>query len=219
MRSYAEEFRQGTFETLTTAPVTDWQVVLSKFFGALSSIACSGRLPSFTLVSLSGSPKPMQRMPTAHTWAFYLLLLLMGMFFTSYGCLASSLVKDQINAAVICACGVFIWFFLPFLPEIMRITKPETLEFFRYFSAAEHMREFAKGVIDSRQVVWYLSCHGFDAVSQFHRLPTPQVEGLILTVLIQPILFMAEETLTEPAKPGSKNASAKERHGVGGSAW
>ena len=51
----------------------------------------------------------------------------------------------------------YIWFFLPFLPEIMRVTDPNTLEVFKYFSAAEHMREFAKGVIDSRQVVWYLT--------------------------------------------------------------
>jgi ABC-2 type transport system permease protein len=157
MRSYAEEFRQGTFETLTTAPVTDWQVVLSKFFGALS-FYCLLWAPTFIHFGIF---KWIAKADAANAngayMGVYLLLLLMGMFFTSYGCLASSLVKDQINAAVICACGVFIWFFLPFLPEIMRVTKPETLEFFRYFSAAEHMREFAKGVIDSRQVVWYLS--------------------------------------------------------------
>jgi ABC-2 type transport system permease protein len=81
----------------------------------------------------------------------------MGMLFTSLGCLASSLVKDQVSAAVICVSTTFVYFFLPFLPDVMRITDPDKVEIFKYFSAAEHMREFSKGMIDSRQIVWYVS--------------------------------------------------------------
>jgi ABC-type transport system involved in multi-copper enzyme maturation permease subunit len=189
--------------------VTDWQVVLSKFFGALS-FYCLLWAPTFIHFGIF---KWIAKADAANAngayMGVYLLLLLMGMFFTAYGCLASSLVKDQINAAVICACGVFIWFFLPFLPEIMRITKPETLEFFRYFSAAEHMREFAEG------------CHRFapgglvsqrddsDAVPQLHRFPAPQVESLVATAHLNEYLFMAEETLTEAPKPAAKSPPPK----------
>jgi ABC-2 type transport system permease protein len=158
MRTYSEEYRQGTFETLTTAPVTDWQVVLSKFLGALG-FYCVLWAPTFIHFAIFQAVAGQEQAAVA-SGAYigaYLLLLLMGMFFIALGCLASSLVKDQVNAAVICMCAILIWFFLPFVPEIMRVTRPDVLEFFKYFSAAEHMRDFAKGLIDSRQIVWYLS--------------------------------------------------------------
>jgi ABC-2 type transport system permease protein len=157
MRAFSEEYRQGTIETLTTAPVTDWQVVLSKYLGALL-FYCMLWAPTFIYFAIFKAIAEQDAATASGAyWGTYLLLLLMGMFFTALGCFTSSLVKEQINAAIISACTIFVWFFLPFLPEIMRITRPDVLEFFKYFSAAEHMREFSKGMIDSRQLVWYLS--------------------------------------------------------------
>ncbi len=168
MRVFSEEYRQGTIETLTTAPVTDWQVVLSKYLGALLFYIV---LWAPTFIHFAIFQWITEKTAANAVGAYggtYLLLLLMGMFFTALGCFASSLVREQINAAIISACIIFVWFFLPFLPEIMRITRPDVLEFFRYFSAAEHMREFGKGMIDSRQIVWYLSATGLLLVLTFH---------------------------------------------------
>lgn len=168
MRSFSEEYRMGTIETLTTAPVNDWHVVLAKFFGALVFYILLWA-PTFIHFAIFQVITEKQAANAIGAYAgTYLLLLLMGMFFTALGCFASSLVKEQINAAIISACATFVWFFLPFAPQLIRTTRPDVLEFFRYFSAADHMQDFSKGMIDSRQIVWYLSGTALLLVLTFH---------------------------------------------------
>lgn len=157
MRIYSEEFRMGTFETLTTAPVSDLQVVLAKFFGALffycvlwaPSLICFASfqyLTGHTAANAAGA-----------YWGSYLMLFMLGMFYISIGCLASALTKDQINAATISFTTITLMLFLPFLPEIMNVTAPALKEIFGYFSAVQHMQDYSKGIIDSRPIVWYFS--------------------------------------------------------------
>jgi ABC-2 type transport system permease protein len=157
MRIYSEEFRMGTFETLTTAPVSDWQVVLAKFLGAvvfycmlwLPSLLCFASFQYFTGHTAANA--------AGAYWGSYALLLMMGMFYISIGCLASALTKDQINAATISFTTITLLLFLPFLPDIMNITAPALKDIFTYFSAVQHMQDYSKGVIDSRPIVWYLT--------------------------------------------------------------
>ena len=95
MRIYSEEFRMGTFETLTTAPVKDWQVVLSKFTGVLIfyCILWAPTLGSFAVFQyVTGK---MAANAAGAFWGTYLLLFLMGGFYISIGCLASALTKDE----------------------------------------------------------------------------------------------------------------------------
>jgi ABC-2 type transport system permease protein len=167
MRVFSEEYRQGTIETLTTAPVTDWQVVLSKYFGALIFYIVLWVPTVIHFAIFQWITEHSAANAVGAYGGTYLLLLLMGMFFTALGCFASSLVREQINAAIISACCIFVWFFVPFLPEIMRTTRSDVQEFFRYFSAAEHMREFSKGIIDSRQIAFYLSATGLLLILTF----------------------------------------------------
>ena len=157
MRIYSEEFRMGTFETLTTAPVYDWQVVLAKFFGVLIFYVILW-IPSFCsfviFQSITG------RTAANAMGAFggsYLLLLLMGAFYISIGNFASALTKDQINAATISFTTITLLLFLGFLPDIMNITAPAIKDMFSYVSTIQHMQDFSKGIIDSRPIVWYLS--------------------------------------------------------------
>lgn len=157
MRVYSEEFRMGTFETLTTAPVRDWQVVLAKFFGVLIFyiILWAPSLLCFAIFErVSG------REAAGATGAYlgsYLLLLLMGAFYISIGNLASALTKDQINAATISFTTITVLLFVAFLPDVMGITAPAIKELFSYISSIQHMQDFSKGLIDTRPVVWYLS--------------------------------------------------------------
>ena len=157
MRTYSEEFRMGTFEPLTTAPVGDWQVVLAKFFGALVFYIILWA-PSF---SYFGAFQLITKHAAANAsgayLGSYLLLLLMGMFYISIGCVASALTKDQINAAVISFSAITLCFFAGLLSFITNVTDPTTKDVNTYISAVEHMADFSKGVIDSRPIVWYLS--------------------------------------------------------------
>jgi ABC-2 type transport system permease protein len=157
MRIYSEEFRMGTFETLTTAPVKDWQVVAAKFFGVLIfyTILWTPTLCSFAVFQyITG--RTAANAAGAY-WGTYLLLLLMGGFYISIGCLASALTKDQINAATISFTTITLMLFLGFLPDIMNITAPAIRDLFSYISAVQHMQDFSKGLIDSRPIIWYLS--------------------------------------------------------------
>lgn len=161
MRSYSEEYRMGTFETLTTAPVTDWQVVMAKFFGVLL-FYCILWMP--TLCSFAAFEYITGRAAANAAgayWGSYLLLLMMGGFYISIGCLASALTKDQINAATISFSTITILLFLGFLPDVLNITAPAIKDIFSYISAVQHMQDFSKGLIDSRPIVWYLTMTAF----------------------------------------------------------
>lgn len=157
MRTYSEEFRMGTLETLTTAPVRDWQIVMAKFLGvlffycilwapSLLSFVCFKTITGHDAAAAAGA-----------YWGTYLLLFLMGMFYISIGCLASALTKDQINAATISFTTITLLLFLGFLTDIVGVTDPTLKDMNSYISAVEHMRDFSKGIIDSRPIVWYLS--------------------------------------------------------------
>jgi ABC-2 type transport system permease protein len=158
----------GTFEMVTTAPVTDWQVVLSKFFGALF-FYCVLWLPSVSyFVIFSKITGKEAAMAVGAYWGSYLFLFLIGMFYTSIGCLASSLTKEQINAAVMTFVVIFGVFVAGLISFIMNINDTAVRNLVSYFSAVEHMGDFSRGVIDSRPIVWYISMTVLVLVLNFH---------------------------------------------------
>ena len=139
MRLFSEEFKLGTIEPLMTAPVRDWQVILSKFFGALFFyvvlwIPTLAYFGIFTLVT----HKPAASSPAAYAGS-YLMLLLLGMFNLSIGCFASVLTKNQIIAAVISFCAITLFFFLGLVQYVMLDVSAGARELLGYFSALEQM--------------------------------------------------------------------------------
>src|SRR5260370_3251237 len=139
MRLFAEEFKLGTIEPLMTAPVRDWQVVLSKCFGALIFYIILWIPPAFYFVIF----QYVAGQPAAHSAGAYsgsyLMLLLLGMFYLSIGCLASVLTKNQIIAAVISFCSITLLFFLRLLHFILLDVRSSTRDLLAYFSPIEHM--------------------------------------------------------------------------------
>jgi ABC-2 type transport system permease protein len=157
MRLFAEEFKLGTIEPLTTVPVRDWQVVLSKFFGALVFYVILW-MPTvlYFWIFLKVTNQPAARSAGAY-FGSYLMLLLLGMFYLSIGCLTSVLTRNQIIAAIISFCTITLLFFLGLLPLILLDVTSTTRDLLGYFSAIEHMGTFSRGVIDTRPIVLYLS--------------------------------------------------------------
>ncbi len=157
MRLYSEEFKSGTIETLMTAPVEDWQVVLSKFAGALLFFLVLWLPTALHFVAfeyLSGHPAASS---LGVYLGGYLLLLLMGMFYLSLGCLASVITRNQIIAAVITLVLVLLVFFTGLLGYVL----PNISQGFRdgvaYFSSFDHMRNYSRGLIDTQPIVFYLT--------------------------------------------------------------
>jgi len=85
------------------------------------------------------------------------MLLLLGMFYLSIGCLTSVLTRNQIIAAVISFCAITLLFFLGLVQFILLDVNSTTRDLLGYFSAIEHMGTFSRGVIDTRPIVLYLS--------------------------------------------------------------
>jgi ABC-2 type transport system permease protein len=155
MRLFAEEFKLGTIETLMTAPVHDWQVVLSKFVGAVIFYIIIW-LPSLLyFVIFEHITKSQAANAAGAYWGSYLLLLLVGMFFISIGAFASVLTQNQIVAGVITFSAITLFFFCGLLAFFVPNISPAFRDLVSYFSTLEHMGEFSKGIIDSRRIVFY----------------------------------------------------------------
>ena len=157
MRFFAEEFKLGTIEPLMTAPVRDWQVVLSKFFGALVFylVLWIPMLLYFVIFQVT-THQPAANSIGAYLGS-YLMLLLLGMFYFSVGCFASVLTKNQIIAAVISFCTITLLFFLGLVQFIMLDVSSTTRQLLGYFSAIEQMGTLSRGELDTRPIVLYLS--------------------------------------------------------------
>lgn len=160
MRLFAEEEKTGTLETLMTAPVTSAQVVVSKylaafFFYALLWLPILLHLKIFTLIT--GNPPPYE---TGHLVGSYLILLLIGSFLLAVGCFASTLSSSQIVAGIITIAILVILFFLGFVPYYTG-EGFQAVVLFHYVAIQEHLSLFARGVIDTRPVVYYLSMAAF----------------------------------------------------------
>jgi len=150
MRTYSEEKRSGTIELLLTSPVSDVEIILGKFFGALGlySAMLLVTLLYMAILFVYGSPewRPLV--------AAYLGLLLMGAAFVSMGLLISSTTNNQIVAGIV----TFVVFLLFWIIGWFGDTAGPTLgPVTQYLSITEHFDDFSKGVIDTKHVIYYLS--------------------------------------------------------------
>jgi ABC-2 type transport system permease protein len=150
MRTYSEEKRSGTIELLLTSPITDWQIILGKFIGAM---ALYGAMLLVTMIHLGllfyfGRPewKPVL---TA-----YLGLLLLGGCFVSVGLFISSLTKNQIVAGMV-TFAVFLLLWV--ITWIGSFSGPTVDQLTQYLSIVDHLDDFGKGVLDTTHVIYYLS--------------------------------------------------------------
>ncbi len=155
MRTFAEERRSGTLETLLTAPVTEWEVVLGKFFGVCAVYVLMW-LPTVAYILainvLNDQKVPLD--PGALGGA-YVGGMLIGMFFLSIGVLCSALSSNMVAASISTFAVLSLIFLAGFLPEVA--TGGTLRSTATYFSPVLHMLEFARGVMDTRPIVLYLS--------------------------------------------------------------
>jgi ABC-2 type transport system permease protein len=150
MRTYSEEKRSGTIELLLTSPLTDLQIIVGKFLGALALYAAMLLVTMIYIGILFKIGQPEWR-PIA---AGYLGLLLMGGCFLSAGLFISSLTKNQIVAGFL----TFVTFLMLWIISwIGESSGPTTQAIVNHLSITQNFDDFARGVIDTKPIVYYLS--------------------------------------------------------------
>jgi ABC-2 type transport system permease protein len=152
MRLLAEERKTGTLELLLTFPVRDGEVVLGKFLAALGMVAAglAWTLPyPITLAALSAAP---------FDWgvvvAGYLGLLLLASSFLGLGLWASAASRNQIVGFIL---GLLICFAFWFVDKFSALFPPRLASVLQYLSVDYHMDNIARGVLDTRDLLFYLS--------------------------------------------------------------
>jgi ABC-2 type transport system permease protein len=150
MRTYSEEKRSGTIELLLTSPVTDFQIIMGKFLGAVALyvIMLAVTVVHLGLLFIYGNPewKPI--------FTAYIGLLLLGSCFISLGLLISSLTKNQIVAGMV-TFAVFLMLWV--ITWIGSFSGPTVDKLAQYLSIIDHYDDFGKGVLDTTHVIYYLS--------------------------------------------------------------
>ena len=153
MRLYAEEKRSGTIELLLTSPVRDLELVLGKMLAAfaLYGAILAVSLADFSLLFIYGQAnwKPMA--------AGFLGMALMGAAFISLGMLISTFTRNQIIAAALTFGLLLLLWILDWSADSLAGFSTTLADVVRYLSLTTHLENSAKGVIDLRDVVYYLS--------------------------------------------------------------
>jgi len=150
MRLIAEEKRQGTFEVLVTLPVRDAEIVLGKYLASVAFLVV-------VLVLTLGFPITIS-MAADMDWGpiigGYVGLLLLGSAYLSIGLLASSLTEHQIIAFFTAVVISFFFFYVNYATTFV----PGSLaSFLQYISFTYHFNNLARGVVDTRDVFYFLS--------------------------------------------------------------
>lgn len=156
MRMWAEEKKLGTVELLLTLPVTDWQAVLGKFLAAWAFLGVTVLLTlplTLTVVNL-GNPD------NGALIGGYLGSLLLGGAYIAIGLWASSLTQNQIVAFIVTVVICFVLYIIG--DPIVLSSIPKALApFFAGLSLSAHFESIGRGVVDSRDILYYLSVIAF----------------------------------------------------------
>jgi ABC-2 type transport system permease protein len=160
MRLWAEERRAGTIELLLTMPVAPWQAILAKFLASwvFLAIALALTFPVVLTVNYLGSPD------NGVIAAGYLGSLLLAGSYLAISAMTSAMTRNQVVAfilAVVICLFLILCGFPPVTDLLVRWASPALIDTVAAFSVITHYNGFEKGVIDSRDLVFFLSVIGY----------------------------------------------------------
>ena len=160
MRMFAEEKRSGTMELLMVRPLTDLQIVLAKFAAAVTLVVIS-ILPTliyFWSVHILGNPPG--NLDTGAIWGSYIGLILLASCYGAIGVFSSSITENQIVAFIVAV--LLCFFFFTGFEMVSALPLPWRVEeLLLYLGINEHYRSISRGVVDTRDVVYFLAFIAF----------------------------------------------------------
>ena len=150
MRLFSEELSVGSYEILLTMPVTFLDVVLGKFMAAVAFIGAM-LIPTLSypiFISFIG------RLDWGPVIGGYVGALLLGATFSAVGLFSSSLTKNQIISFII---ATAICFALTLVERMLFFVPADVVQYVEYLGANYHFQNIAKGIIDSRDILYFIS--------------------------------------------------------------
>src|SRR5947209_3193703 len=160
MRLWAEERRVGTLELLLTMPITAWQAIVGKFLASwlFLALALAMTFPVWITVNYLGSPD------NGVILCGYLGSWLMAGAYLAISCITSAMTRTQVVSFIV-SVVVCLFLILAGFPPVIRFLEgwagPRLVDFITSFSVITHFDAFQKGVVDSRDVLCFLSLIGF----------------------------------------------------------
>ncbi|MGJ8744690.1 gliding motility-associated ABC transporter permease subunit GldF [Polaribacter sp.] len=153
MKSFADEFNTGTIELLKTKPISNWQIVMGKFWASLLLVVVA-LIPTLTYVyTVYQLGNPIGNIDFGSTIGSYIGLLLLASTYTAIGLFTSTLSKNQIVAFIL---GVFITYILYYGFDAISNALGNNL-ILKKIGINEHFKSISRGVIDTRDIVYFLS--------------------------------------------------------------
>ena len=160
MRLWAEERRAGTLELLLTMPITAWQAILGKFLACwvFLAIALALTFPVVITVNVLGEPD------NGTIFAGYLGSLFLAGAYLAITCMTSAMTRNQVIAfilSVVICLFLILAGFSPVTDLMVRWASPALVDTVAAFSVVAHFDGFQKGVVDTRDLLFFLSVIGF----------------------------------------------------------
>lgn len=164
MRLWAEERRVGTLELLLTMPVTAWQAIVGKFLASwlFLGLALVLTFPIVITVNYLGKPD------NGVIFSGYIGSWLMAGAYLAISCITSAMTRTQVVSFIISVVVCFFLILCGFAPVVRFLegwASPALVDFVTSFSVITHFDGFQKGVLDSRDVLFFLSVIGFSLFS------------------------------------------------------
>ena len=154
MKSFADEYNLGTIEILKTKPLTNWNIVLSKFSASLILVIIA-LLPTLTYVySIYALGNPEGNFDSGSLIGSYFGLLFLASAYTAIGLFTSTLSKNQIIAFIL---GIVISFFMFYGFDSIASLSNSSNYYIRNFGFNEHFKSISRGVIDTRNLIYFIS--------------------------------------------------------------
>jgi len=160
MRSFADEKKSGTIELLLTKPLTDFQIIFAKYFAGLSLVVFSLLPTLIYYVSVYRLGATIVYLDSGCIWASYIGLIFLGAAFVAIGIFCSSVTETQIVAFLL---SLFICWFtymgFEFIYSLEFLGKIDL--FIKSLGISDHYASISRGVIDSRDVLYFISISAF----------------------------------------------------------
>jgi ABC-2 type transport system permease protein len=156
MRSFAEEKKAGTMELLLTKPLTDWDILLGKFFACFLLVLFSLIPTVIYYVSVYQLGNPGGNIDTPGVIGSYIGLILLGGVFCAVGIFASSITPNQIVSFIVAAFLCFI-LYTGFDSMAMVDSLKDHALLIRQFGITYHYESMSRGLLDSRDAIYFLS--------------------------------------------------------------